>query len=258
VGLYQHDINQTKLSNALDDVVESVVNAVGVEINSASAALLTHVAGIGPSLAGKIVDYRKANGPFKNRKELLDVSGMGAKTFEQCAGFLRIRDGDNPLDATAIHPESYSIALQVYKHLTIQINSGTEKRMNIVHLFKEHENIEELAQELNVGTLTLEDILDEIARPGRDPREDLPKPLLRKDILSMDDLSPGMQLKGTIRNVVDFGAFVDIGVKVDGLLHRSKIARGTNLKVGDIIDVIILSVDRDRNRIALNIKEREH
>jgi len=258
VGLYQHDVNQTKLSNALDDVVESVVNAVGVEINSASAALLTHVAGIGQSLAGKIVDYREANGPFRNRKELLDVSGMGAKTFEQCAGFLRIRDGDNPLDATAIHPESYSIALQVYKHLTIQINSGTEKRMNTVYLFKEHGNIEKLAQELNVGILTLEDILDEIARPGRDPREDLPKPLLRKDILNMDDLSPGMQLKGTIRNVVDFGAFVDIGVKVDGLLHRSKIARGTNLKVGDIIDVIILSVDRDRNRIALNMKEREH
>ncbi len=258
VGLYQHDLNQTKLSNALDDVVESVVNAVGVEINSASHVLLSHVAGIGPRLAEKIVEYREQNGPFRNRKELLDVSGMGPKTFEQAAGFLRIRDGDNPLDATAIHPESYPVAHQIYKHLRLALNADSDDRIAKIRQTKDHANLEQLAQSLDIGLLTLEDILDEIAHPGRDPREELPKPLLRKDILSMDDLSPQMQLKGTIRNVVDFGAFVDIGVKVDGLLHRSKIARGTKLQVGDIIDVVVLSVDPDRNRIALGMKERDY
>lgn len=258
VGLYQHDVNQTKLSNALDDVVESVVNAVGVEVNTASSALLMYIAGIGSSLADKIVSFREENGPFTNRMELQNVSGMGPKTFEQSAGFLRIRDGDNPLDATAIHPESYPIALDVYDYLRICPNSDSKERISAVNQFRQHDDIEELAKAVNAGIPTLEDILDEITRPGRDPREDLPKPLLRKDILSMDDLSPGMQLKGTIRNVVDFGAFVDIGVKVDGLIHRSKIIRGMKLKVGDIVDVIFLSVDRDRNRIALDMKEREH
>jgi uncharacterized protein len=258
VGLYQHDVSQTKLSNALDDVVESVVNAVGVEINSASPALLSHVAGIGPCLAEKIVTYREKNGPFRNRKELLNVSGMGPKTIEQSAGFLRIRDGDNPLDATAIHPESYPVAHQIYEYLNLELDSDLDNRIAIIHQTKEQGNFEQLAQDLNIGLLTLEDILDEIARPGRDPREDMPKPLLRKDILSMDDLSPRMQLKGTIRNVVDFGAFVDIGVKVDGLLHRSKIVRGTTLQVGDTIDVVVLSIDPDRNRIALDMKERDY
>jgi protein Tex len=258
VGLYQHDVNQPKLSNALDDVVESVVNAVGVEINSASPALLSHIAGIGPSLATKIVKHREEHGPFKNRNEFFKVPGMGPKTFEQSAGFLRIRDGDNPLDSTAIHPESYSVALKIFEHLDLELNSDSNERKNAVYRFKKFGNHKKLAQELNVGQLTLKDILDEIARPGRDPRENLPKPLLRKDILSMDDISPGVMLKGTIRNIVDFGAFVDIGVKVDGLLHQSRITSRTILKVGEIIDVIVLSIDRERNRIALDMMKRDH
>lgn len=255
VGLYQHDLNQIRLSGALDQVVESVVNAVGVEVNTSSAALLTHVAGIGPSLAEKIVQYREENGPFRDRKELQSVSGMGAKTFEQSVGFLRIHDGENPLDATAIHPESYPIASQLFSMIHLPPVSDAQERLNLVNLFREHTDIGDLANHLNIGLPTLEDILEELARPGRDPREDLPKPLLRKDVLSMEDLVQGMNLKGTIRNVVDFGAFIDIGVKTDGLLHRSKIKKGLYLKVGDIIDVIILSIDRGRNRIALDMKE---
>jgi len=257
VGLYQHDLNQTKLSKALNEVVESVVNSVGVEVNSTSAALLTHVAGIGASLAEKIIAYREEYGPFKILEELLNVPGVGAKTFEQSAGFLRIREGDNPLDATAIHPESYPIAIKLYNYLNLNPHSGAKERINTVNQVRVHNDLEKLAEKWGTGLLTLEDILDEIVRPGRDPRQDLPKPIVRKDILSMDDLSQGMLLQGTIRNVVDFGAFVDIGVKTDGLLHRSKFAKGATLKVGDIIDVIILSVDRDRKRIALGMKERE-
>lgn len=256
VGLYQHDINQTKLAESLDQVVESVVNAVGVDVNTASAALLTHVAGIGPSLAEKIVQFREENGTFSTRSEIKDVPGMGPKTFEQSAGFLRIRNGDNPLDATAIHPESYPLASKLYDMIGISQSADSAQRVAAVKQFNEQTDIPSLAQKLQTGILTLADVLEEIARPGRDPREDLPKPLLRKDVLSMEDLSQGMTLKGTIRNVVDFGAFVDIGVKTDGLLHRSNISKGTHLQVGDIVDIIILSIDRDRNRIALDMQER--
>ena len=256
VGLYQHDINQTKLAESLDQVVESVVNAVGVEVNTASAALLTHVAGIGPSLAEKIVQFREENGIFLTRVMIKDVPGMGPKTFEQAAGFLRIRNGENPLDATAIHPESYSLASRLFELIGISQTAGSNQRISAVKQFKEKTDLPSLASSLHTGVLTLEDVLDEIARPGRDPRGDLPKPLLRKDVLSMDDLSQGMKLKGTIRNVVDFGAFVDIGVKTDGLLHRSKIKKGTHLQVGDIVDIKILSIDRERNRIALDMQER--
>ena len=255
VGLYQHDINQTRLSEALDQVVETVVNQVGVEVNTASAALLTHVSGIGPSLAEKIVDYRQINGPFKDRNEFMEVPGMGPKTFEQSAGFLRIRNGDQPLDATAIHPESYSLAVQILKQLNIKLRPRTKNHIQTIEKLKHDANLNALAAKLQTGLPTLVDILDEIARPGRDPREDLPKPLLRKDILSMEDLQPGMTLMGTIRNVVDFGAFVDIGVKNDGLLHRSKIVKGSQLQVGEILPVKILSVDRERNRISLGMKE---
>ncbi len=258
VGLYQYDLNQTKLSSALDQVVESVVNAVGVDVNTASGALLTHVSGIGPSLAQKIVEYREENGEYSSRDALKDIPGMGPKTFEQSAGFLRIRDGINPLDATAIHPESYGLAIKILNIMGLSLDFGTQERVNAVNHFKETTDLVDLAKCLNTGVLILEDILEEIARPGRDPREDLPKPLLRRDVLSMDDLSPGMQLKGTIRNVVDFGAFVDIGVKTDGLLHRSKIAKGAQLQVGNIIDVKIISLDQERNRIALDMKEKPH
>lgn len=255
VGLYQHDINQTRLSEALDQVVETVVNQVGVEVNTASAALLTHVSGIGPSLAEKIIEHRQENGPFKVRNDLFEVPGMGPKTFEQSAGFLRIRNGDQPLDATAIHPESYPLASQILEQLNIRLRPRTKNHIKVIEKLKQNVNLKALAAELQTGLPTLVDILDEIARPGRDPREDLPKPLLRKDILSMEDLQPGMTLMGTIRNVVDFGAFVDIGVKYDGLLHRSKIIMGSQLQVGDILPVKVLSVDNERNRISLGMKE---
>jgi protein Tex len=258
VGLYQHDVNQTQLSHALDQTVESVVNAVGADVNTASAQLLTYIAGIGPALAEKIVDYRDENGPFKDRMEISNVPGMGAKSFEQSAGFLRIRDSINPLDATAIHPESYSIAQSILDQIPQTGKNDALGNSAAIENFRSNTDLAALAISLNTGLPTLDDILGEIARPGRDPRQDIPKPILRKDILSMDDLSQGMALKGTIRNVVDFGAFVDIGVKVDGLLHRSKIKSGTAVKVGDIIDVCVLSIDHERGRIALEMKETVH
>ena len=255
VGLYQHDVNQTALAKSLDHVVESVVNSVGVELNTASSALLTHIVGIGPSLADKIVQYREENGSFTTRQQVADVPGMGPRSFEQASGFLRIRDGGNPLDATAIHPESYTVAAQVLEQLNLPENTSSAERVRIVQQYSDQNDLEALAVKLGTGLPTLKDILKEIAQPGRDPREDLPKPILRVDVLKMDDLAPGMILKGTIRNVVDFGAFVDIGVKTDGLLHRSQIPRNTHLQVGDIIDVTIQSIDKDRNRIALEMKE---
>ena len=255
VGLYQHDINQTRLSAALDQVVASVVNQVGVEVNTSSAALLTHVSGIGPKLAERIVHYREIKGMFLNRQELISVPGFGAKTFEQSAGFLRIRNGNQPLDATAIHPESYPLARKILSRLFLSPDSSPQERLEAVNQFKERIDIENFAEELQAGLPTLQDILDEIAHPGRDPREGLPKPLLRKDVLTMKDLQQGMTIMGTIRNVVDFGAFVDIGVKTDGLLHRSQIIKGAHLKVGDILPVTILDVDPERHRISLSMKE---
>jgi uncharacterized protein len=256
VGLYQHDIDQGKLSDALDQVVESVVNTVGVEVNTASSALLTHVAGIGPSLAEKIVKYREENGPFLTREDLNSVQGLGPKTFEQSIGFLRIRSGENPLDATAIHPESYRVAERILSLLDLPITADSTKRITSLNSLLENFHLNELSELLQIGTETLEDILSEIARPGRDPREDLPKPILRRDVMKMEDLTPGMKLQGTIRNVVDFGAFVDIGVKTDGLLHRSKVKRGAQLHVGEIIEVSILAIDQERNRISLEMTER--
>ncbi len=255
VGLYQHDVNQSLLNQTVAHVVESVVNAVGVDLNTASAHLLTHVSGIGPTLAKKVLQYRDTNGAFNDRKELLQITGMGPKSFEQSAGFLRIRNGMNPLDATAIHPESYTIAKKVLEKIYITQKPGTNDCAEAIKNILEHTDIQLLATELNIGLPTLQDILTELARPGRDPRDDLPKPILRRDVLSMSDLTQGMTLKGTIRNVVDFGAFVDIGVKVDGLLHRSNIKQGKVIKVGDIIDVTIQFVDHERERIALAMKE---
>jgi uncharacterized protein len=249
VGMYQHDVDQSQLDEALAGVVESVVNRVGVDVNTASPALLSYVSGIGPKLADRIVAHRDANGPFRNRAELEKVPGLGPKTFEQAAGFLRIRDGDNPLDASAIHPESYAIAQAVMKQAGLAMQTKPAQRE--AALLKLQERLSALANELRTGIPTLTDILEQLIRPGRDPRQDLPAPILRSDVLTMDDLRPGMRLKGTVRNVVDFGAFVDVGIKNDGLLHRSKLPRGTRLQVGDVIDVVILNVEPERGRISL-------
>ena len=258
VGLYQHDVNQAQLSQALDQVVETVVNAVGVDVNTASAPLLTYVAGIGPTLAEKFVNFREENGAFKDRNGFREVPGMGTKSFEQSAGFLRIRDGINPLDTTSIHPESYATVENLLKQMKLTFSPGSKNQQGEIIRFIENSDLESLAKALQTGLPTLKDILNELGMPGRDPREDVPKPILRSDVLSMSDLTQGMVVKGTIRNVVDFGAFVDIGVKIDGLLHRSRIKNGTTLMVGDIIDVTIVSIDPVRERIALQMKDFEN
>jgi len=251
VGMYQHDVDQTALTHALDGVVESVVNRVGVDVNTASPVLLTHVAGIGPKLATNIVSHRDANGPFKSRAALKKVTGLGPKAFEQSAGFMWIRDGANPLDASAIHPESYDIAEALLARAGLRSGSPLAERTVALEALTSKAPIESLAAELNCGVPTLKDILEQLVRPGRDPRFDTPAPILRSDVLKAEDLLTGMQLKGTVRNVVDFGAFVDIGVKGDGLLHRTQIPHGTVLKVGDIINVEIQKIEVERGRISL-------
>ncbi len=251
VGLYQHDVNQKALAAALDAVVESVVNRVGVDLNTASPALLRYVAGIGPSLADRIVAHRDAAGPFGERTILRQVSGLGPKAFEQSAGFLRVRDGVEPLDATAIHPESYAIARAVLAKVNLTASSPLKARAAALSGWQEPTRLAALARELGAGLPTLTDILEQLIRPGRDPREDLPAPILRQDVLAMEDLRPGMRLAGTVRNVVDFGAFIDIGVKQDGLLHRSQIPRDADLGVGDVVEVTVQRVELDRGRISL-------
>ncbi len=251
VGLYQHDVDQTALAHALDGVVESVVNKVGVDVNTASPALLTHIAGIGPKLASNIVAHRDANGQFKARTALRKVSGLGPKAFEQSAGFMRIQNGTNPLDASAIHPESYGVTEALLDRAGLSTDSSLEERTSALDALTARTSLQTLAGELNCGVPTLKDILEQLVRPGRDPRSDAPPPLLRSDVLKAEDLVTGMQLKGTVRNVVDFGAFVDIGVKQDGLLHRTQIPKGTVLQVGDIIDVEIIKLEHERGRIGL-------
>ncbi len=251
VGLYQHDVDQTKLSHSLSSVVESVVNQVGVDANTASPALLTHVSGIGQKLAERIVAHRDEKGPFKNREQLKKVSGLGPKAFEQSAGFLRIRGGDNPLDASAIHPESYTIARVVLQRAGIGPDTPPAQRQTALNRLLAEKPIAKLSEELGAGVPTLTDIIEQLVRPGRDPRQDMPLPILRSDVLKMEDLSTGMILKGTVRNVVDFGAFIDIGVKQDGLMHRSQIPQGVTLQVGEIIDVQIQKVEAERGRISL-------
>ena len=263
VGQYQHDVDQKALSRALDQVVESVVNHVGVDVNTASPALLRYVAGLTTRTAEAIVAYRDAHGPFHERSELLKVKGLGPKAFQQAAGFLRIRDGKEPLDNTAVHPESYPATRRLFAYMGV---TGHEPDLPArVKAFretlkKEGTSLEELAGLLEVGAPTLGDILDELQRPGRDPRDDLPPPILRRDVLTMDDLREGMWLKGTVRNVVDFGAFVDIGVKQDGLVHISEMADRyirhpmDVVSVGDVVEVRVLKVDRERGRIALSMK----
>lgn len=251
VGMYQHDVDQAELTRALKAVIESVVNQVGVDVNTASPALLTYVSGIGPKLAEKIVGYRDEHGTFSSRYELRKVPSMGSKAFEQSAGFLRIRGGTNPLDASAIHPESYAVTEAVLKKARITSQADAEDRNRAVEQLTRSQTVEQIAQQLGIGTPTLEDILEQLIRPGRDPRDDMPVPILRKDVLSMDDLVEGMRLKGTVRNAVDFGAFVDVGVKQDGLLHRSQIPSGVVVKPGDVIEVEIGLVEPDRGRISL-------
>ncbi len=251
IGMYQHDVNQTKLEASLAGVVESVVNRVGVDLNTASPALLTHVAGIGPKLADRIVAYRDEHGAFRSRESLKRVSGLGPKAFEQAAGFLRVRDGEEPLDASAIHPESYAAASALLRRAGTSMKDGPADREAALSRVKSAKPLPEIAREIGVGEPTLADIFEQLVRPGRDPRADLPAPILRSDVLAMEDLKPGMVLAGTVRNVVDFGAFVDIGVKQDGLLHRTQWPRGAAPSVGDVIEVSIVKVEKDRGRIAL-------
>jgi uncharacterized protein len=255
VGMYQHDVDQTALSEALTGVVEDVVNRVGVDVNTASPALLGYVSGIGSKLAERIVAYRDENGIFADREAIRQVPGLGPKAFEQSAGFLRIREGKNPLDASAIHPESYPVAEAVLKLAGVSADATLEQRKEAVTRLQQ-QPVHQLAEQIGCGVPTLQDILEQLIRPGRDPRQDAPAPILRSDVLKMDDLAQGMRLKGTVRNVVDFGIFVDIGVKQDGLLHRTQIPTGMTLQVGDIIDVTILKVEVERGRISLGMEKQ--
>ena len=258
VGQYQHDMNQKHLSEALGNVVEDCVNKVGVDLNTASASLLEYISGISKTIAKNIVAYREENGAFQNRKQLLKVAKLGPKAFEQCAGFMRIANGTNSLDATSVHPESYEAATQVLKRLGLEPESiGTEEMKGIG---KKAGDVKKLAKELGIGEETLLDILKELEKPARDPREEMPKPILRTDVLEMKDLKPGMILKGTVRNVIDFGAFVDIGVHQDGLVHISEMSRKfikhplEAVSVGDIVEVKVLGVDPAKKRISLTMK----
>lgn len=253
VGLYQHDVNQTELSDSLTYVVQSVVNQVGVDLNTSSGALLKYVSGVSESIANAIVDYRDAHGKIDNRHQLRDVKGIGNKTFEQAAGFLRIRDGEEWFDSSAIHPESYDVARKIVARAEIRRGDNSAERKRAIDGLLLTTTIEDLAEELHTGVPTLIDLIEQLQQPGRDPREDIQPPVLRRDVMKMEDLSVGMVLQGTVRNVVDFGAFVDIGVKQDGLLHKSKIPRDTEIELGNIIPVVIESIDVDRGRIGLSL-----
>ncbi|MCU0501852.1 MAG: helix-hairpin-helix domain-containing protein [Anaerolineae bacterium] len=262
VGLYQHDVDQKKLAAALDAVVESVVNYVGVDVNTASAALLGYVAGISKRLAAAIVEHRDANGPFGSRAELKKVKGLGPKAFEQAAGFLRVPGSRNPLDNTTIHPESYEATKGLLDLAGLTEDGGRTTEdggRNTQHAIRNAGNWAATAALLGIGELTLRDIVEALIRPGRDPRDSLPPIILRRDVLTIDDLREGMALKGTVRNVVDFGAFVDIGVKQDGLVHVSKMAKKyvrnphEVLGVGDVVEVTVISIDRERGRVGLSM-----
>ena len=259
VGQYQHDMNQKKLNESLTAVVEDCVNKVGVDLNTASASLLGYISGISKTLAKNIVAYREANGRFGDRRELLKVSKLGQKAFEQCAGFMRITGGKNPLDATSVHPESYGAAEKLIQRLGYTeediVKGGLKGIGRKVHDKKR------LAEELGIGEITLEDILSELEKPARDPRDEMPKPILRSDVLEMKDLKPGMSLKGTVRNVIDFGVFVDIGVHQDGLVHISQLTDKKFVRhplevvsVGDVVEVKVMSVDLEKKRIQLTMK----
>lgn len=258
VGQYQHDMNQKKLSEALSGVVEDCVNRVGVDLNTASASLLEYISGISKAIAKNIVTYREENGAFTARSQLLKVAKLGPKAYEQSAGFMRISDGKNPLDATGVHPESYAATKALLQKMGYTLEDV--KNRNVVGISKKIRDYKKLAEELEIGELTLRDIVKELEKPARDPRDDMPKPILRSDVLEMKDLTPGMVLKGTVRNVIDFGAFVDIGVHQDGLVHISQMCDRyikhplEVVSVGDIVEVKVLSVDLKKQRIQLTMK----
>ncbi|MDD3024028.1 MAG: helix-hairpin-helix domain-containing protein, partial [Syntrophomonadaceae bacterium] len=257
VGQYQHDINARSLDENLAGVVESAVNYVGVDLNTASSSLLSYVAGINATVANNIVKQRELGGPFKNRKQLLKVPKLGPKAFEQSAGFLRISEGENPIDATPIHPESYKLTGQLLDYTGTSMDElGSENLRSKLQSL----DLKKAAEELGAGLPTIRDIIDALLRPGRDPREDVPPPIFRQDVLSLDDIKTGMEFEGVVRNVVDFGAFVDIGVKVDGLVHISEMSQRRIkhpleiLSIGDIIKVRVLSIETEKKRIALSMK----
>ena len=259
VGQYQHDMNQKKLSEALSGVVEDCVNKVGVDLNTASAPLLSYVSGITPVIAKNIVAYREENGRFQSRRQLLKVAKLGPKAFEQCAGFLRIKGGDDPLDGTSVHPESYEAAKNLLKKQGFTAEDVTAG--NLAGLSLTIRDYPALAEELGIGEITLRDVVKELEKPGRDPREEMPAPILRTDVLEMKDLKEGMVLKGTVRNVIDFGVFVDIGVHQDGLVHISEVTDKKFIRhplevvsVGDVVDVRVIGVDLKKKRIQLSMK----
>ncbi len=261
VGQYQHDVNQKKLAESLTGVVEDSVNKVGVDVNTATPSLLSYVSGINNSIAKNIVKYRDENGKLKNRKQLLKVPKLGKVAFEQCAGFLRILDGDNPLEITAVHPESYEVTERLLAKVGFDKEDLKDKeKLADLRTKLKNVNVKEMSKELDVGEMTLTDIIEELSKPGRDPREDMPKPILRSDVLKMDDLKEGMVLTGTVRNVIDFGAFVDIGVKHDGLVHISEMSDkyiknpSDVVSVGDIVKVKVIKIDKDRQKVGLSMK----
>ncbi len=257
VGMYQHDVNQSELKKALDREVESIVNMVGVNLNTASEHLLKYISGLGPKIAASIVKYRSENGPFRNRKDLMKVTGLGPKAFEQAAGFCRIINGDEPLDGTTVHPESYAIARELLDKIGVSSEKLFEKRLELPERLARID-VEEFSKEKNFNPITVREVIGMLKKPGLDPREELPQPLLRTDVLTMEDLASGMELEGTVRNVVDFGAFVDIGVKQDGLIHKSRMGNRVRdplevLSVGQIVKVRIIEVDLQRMRIGLEL-----
>ena len=262
VGQYQHDVNQKKLSESLTGVVEDAVNSVGVDINTATPSLLSYVSGINGTIAKNIVKYRDENGEIKQRKDLLKVPKLGQAAFKQCAGFIRVFDGENPLEVTAVHPESYEVAERLLTNLGFSVDNLREKsKLEELKIALSKVNIQEMSEKLDVGSLTLKDIIEELSKPGRDPREELPKPILRSDVLKFEDLQEGMELTGTVRNVIDFGAFVDIGVKHDGLVHISEMSDkfiknpSEVVSVGDIVKVKVLSIDREKQKVSLTMKK---
>ena len=261
VGQYQHDVNQKKLAESLTGVVEDSVNKVGVDVNTATPSLLSYVSGINNTIAKNIVKYRDENGKLKTRKELLKVPKLGKVAFEQCAGFLRILDGDNPLEITAVHPESYEVAEKLLNEIGFDKKDLKDKeKLEAIQNKLKTVDIAKTSTDLNVGEMTLTDIIEELSKPGRDPREDMPKPILRSDVLKLEDLKEGMVLTGTVRNVIDFGAFVDIGVKHDGLVHISEMSEkfiknpSDIVSVGDVVKVKVIKIDKERQKVGLSMK----
>ncbi len=261
VGQYQHDVNQKKLEETLTGVVEDAVNKVGVDVNTATPSLLSYVSGLNKTISKNIVKYRDENGKLKSRKELLNVPKLGKVAYEQCAGFIRIYDGENPLEVTAVHPESYKIAQELLQKLGFKNDDIKDKeKLKQIKESASKINIKEVAKELEVGEMTLTDIIAELTKPGRDPREDMPKPILRNDVLKLEDLNEGMILTGTVRNVIDFGAFIDIGVKHDGLVHISQMSKGyvknpsDVVSVGDLVKVKVIGIDKERQKVQLSMK----